>query len=96
MDCIEVVWMTLSINRSRHQLGALGWLLGLLGSIFHGKKEYFSRYNASTYNLMFYLGLGRREWLDRVEWVQMTTSELGRCSQLGLGFAAGLAALCFS
>jgi hypothetical protein len=25
-----------------------------------------------------------------IEWVRMTTSELGRCSQLRLGFAAGL------
>jgi len=60
MDCIGVGWMTRSINRSHYQLGlALEWLLGLLGSIFHGKKEYFSRYNLPTYNLMFYVGLGR-------------------------------------
>ena len=74
----------------------LGWLLGLLGSNFHGKKGYFSRYNIFTYNLIFYVGLARREWVDRIEWVWMTPSELGRCSQLRLGFAAGLAGLEFS
>jgi len=58
----------------------LGWLLGLLGLDFHGKKGYFSRYNIFTYNLMFYVGLGRREWVDRIEWVQMMPSKLGRCS----------------
>ena len=30
---------------------------------------------------MFYVGLGTREWVDRIEWVRMTPSELGRCSQ---------------
>ena len=75
---------------------ALEWLLGLLGSIFNGKKNYYSKYNVFTYNLMFYICLGRQEWMDGVAWVQMTTSKLGRCSQLGLGFAAGLAGLGFS
>jgi len=56
----------------------------------------YSRYNVFTYNLIFYVGLGRREWMDGVGWVQMTTSELGRCSQLGLGFAFGLIGLGFS
>jgi len=28
--------------------------------------------------------------MDGVEWVWMTTSQLGRCSQLGLSFASGL------
>ena len=35
---------------------------------------------------MFYVGLGRRQWVDGVGWVQMTTSKLGKRSQLGLGF----------
>jgi len=34
--------------------------------------------------------------MDGVEWVWMTTSQLGRCSQLGLGFAPGLIGLGFS
>src|ERR1700704_3159321 len=37
--------------------------------------------------------------MDGIGWVWMTTSQLGRCSQLGLlglGFAAGLAGLGFS
>jgi len=50
----------------------------------------YSRYNVFTYNVVFYVGLGRREWVDGVEWVQMTTSQLGRYSQLGLAFASGL------
>jgi hypothetical protein len=45
---------------------------------------------------MFYLGMRRGEWVDAVGWVQMTTSELGRCCQLGVSFAAGLAGLGFS
>ena len=71
-------------------------LLGLLGSDFYRTKMDYSRYNVFTYNLVFYVGLGRREWMDGVEWVRMTTSELGRCSQLGLGFAFGLVGLGFS
>ena len=38
------------------------------------------------YNIMFYVGLGRQQWVDGVGWVWMTTSELGKRSQLGLGF----------
>jgi len=56
---------------------------------------YYSKYNVITYNLMFYLGIGRREWMDAVGWVRMTTSRLGNRSQLGLGFA-GLVELGFS
>jgi hypothetical protein len=41
---------------------------------------------------MFYVG---REWMDHIEWVWMT-SKLGKCSQLGLGFAAGPVGLGFS
>jgi hypothetical protein len=33
--------------------------------------------------------------VDGVEWVRMTTSELGKRFQLGLGFGAGLAGLGF-
>ena len=43
MDCVGVGWMTCSINRSRHQLGACwrsNMLLGLLGSVVHGEIEY--------------------------------------------------------
>jgi len=47
MDCIGVVWMTCSINSSHHQLGTC-WRsnmpLGLLGSVFHSKNKYLSRY----------------------------------------------------
>jgi hypothetical protein len=46
----------------------LEWLLGLLGLIFHGKKGYLNRYYVVTYNLMFYVGLGRREWVDHIEY----------------------------
>ena len=34
--------------------------------------------------------------MDGLGWVRMTTSELGRYSQLGLGFASGLVGLGFS
>jgi len=34
--------------------------------------------------------------MDGVEWVWMMTSQLGRCSQLVLGFASGLVGLGFS
>jgi len=98
MDCIGVVWMTFSINSSCHQLGACcrsNMLLGLLGSVFHGKNMYLSRYITFTHNLILYIGLGSREWMDGICWVRMTTSELGRCFQLGLGFAAGLVGLGF-
>jgi hypothetical protein len=56
---------------------------------------YYSIYSVFTYNLMFYLGMDRREWMDGVGWVWMTFSQLGKCSQLGLGFSAGLAGLGF-
>ena len=99
MDCIGVVWMTRSINRSCHQLGTClcsNMLLGLLGSDFHSKNMYYGRYNVFTHNLVFYVGLGRQEWMDGIGWVRMTTSQLGRCFQLGLGFASGLVGLGFS
>ena len=83
MDCIGVVWMSFSINRSRHQLGACwrtNMLLGLQGSVFHNKNKYLSRYNVFTYNQILYIGLGSQEWVDGIGWVRMTTSELGRCS----------------
>ena len=57
---------------------------------------YYSRYNVITYNPMVYLGIGAREWVDAVEWVRMTTFQLGRCCQLGLGFTAGLIGARFS
>jgi len=43
----------------------LEWLLGSLGSNFHRRKGYFSRYNVVTYNLMFYVGRDRvnRMWM---------------------------------
>ena len=44
---------------------------------------------------MFYLGMDRREWMDGVASVRMTTSQLGNRSQFGLGFGAGLAGLGF-
>ena len=82
MDWVGVVWMTCSINSSRHQLGAC-WRsnmpLGLLGSVFHSKNKYLSRYNTFTYNLILYIGLGSREWMDGIGCVRMTTSELGTC-----------------
>ena len=41
-------------------------LLGLLGSDFHSKNIYYGRYNVFTHNLVFYVGLGRQEWMDGV------------------------------
>jgi len=93
MDCVGVVWMSFSINRSHHQLGTCwrsNMLLGLLGSVFHNKNKYLSIYNVFTYNQILYIGLGSQEWVDGIGWVWMTTSELGRYSQLGLAFASGL------
>jgi len=49
-------------------------LQGLLGSDFHSKKMYYSRYNVFTHNPMFYLGIGSQEWVDALGWVQMMTS----------------------
>jgi hypothetical protein len=31
-----------------------------------------------TYNIMFYVGLGRRQWVDGIGWVRMMTSKLGK------------------
>ena len=46
----------------------------LLGLDFHSKKLYYSRFDISIYNPMFYLGIGRQEWVDVLGWVQMMTS----------------------
>jgi hypothetical protein len=57
---------------------------------FIEKKMYCGRHSVFTYNLLFYKLVSRREWMDGVELVRMTTSKLGRRSQLGLvglGFA---------
>jgi hypothetical protein len=89
MDCIGVIWMTCSTNRTCHQLGAYwrsNMLLGLPGLVVHSENKYLSRYNVFTYNLIFYIGLGGREWMDGVESVWMMTSQLGKCSPLGFGF----------
>jgi len=79
MDCIGVVWMSFSINRSCHQLGACWRTNMLLGLVVHNKNKYLSRYNVFTYNQILYIGLGSQEWVDGIGWVRMTTSELGRC-----------------
>ena len=71
----------------RHML-VLELMLGLLGSVVHHKNKYFGRYNVFTYNLIFYIGLGGREWVDGIGWVQMTTSELGRCSLVRARFCS--------
>ena len=74
--------MTCSINKSCHHLGAYwhsNMPLGLLGLVVHSENKYLSRYNVITYNLILYIGLGSHEWVDGIGWVQMTTSELGRC-----------------
>jgi hypothetical protein len=57
---------------------------------FIEKKMYCGRHSVFTYNLLFYKLVSRREWMDGVELGRMTTSKLGRRSQLGLvglGFA---------
>jgi hypothetical protein len=93
MDCVGVVWMTCSINRLGHQLGACwhsNMLLGLLGSVVHSENKYLSRHNGFTYNLIIYIGLGGCEWVDGIGWVRMTTSELGRCSSVLLLGSLGL------
>jgi len=56
---------------------------------------YSSRYNLFTYNLMFYLGLASREWVDGLGCIWMTTSILGMQSYFGVGFGAGLTGLSF-
>jgi hypothetical protein len=66
---------------------------------FIKKKVYYSRYNLFTHNILFYKPPGRREWMDGIQCIWMTLSQLGRYSQLGLlglGFAAGLVGLGFS
>jgi hypothetical protein len=50
---------------------------------FIEKKVYCGRHSVFTYNLLFYKLVSRREWMDGVELVRMTTSKLGRRSQLG-------------
>ena len=42
---------------------------------------------------MFYVGLGRQEWVDGIGLVRMMPFKLGKHSQLKLGFGAGLAGL---
>jgi len=49
---------------------------------FLEKIVYCSKYSITTYNIPFLKCLGRQEWMDGVESVWMTTSQLGRCSQL--------------
>ena len=96
MDCIGVGWMTQSINRSGHQLGACSRLNGCWAhwaQYLMANKGYYIGYSVFTCNIMFYICLCRRECLDGVGWVWMTTSKLGRYFQLGLGFAVGLAGL---
>ena len=55
---------------------------------------YYTIYNVITYNTMFYLGIGRWEWVDAVGWVQMTTFPIRLL--FGLGFTVGLVGLGFS
>ena len=57
---------------------------------------YYSKYSISTYILLFFKCPGRREWMDGIGSIWMTLSQLGKCSQLGFGFGAGLARLSFS
>jgi len=66
---------------------------------FIEKKVYCSIYSVFTYNLLFQKIVSRREWMDAMKLVRMTTSKLGRHSRLGLlglGFAPGSAGLGFS
>ena len=53
---------------------------------FIEKNMYCRKYSIITYNLLFFKCLSRREWVDGVGSVWMTTSQLGKCSQLGFGF----------
>jgi len=83
----------------RCQLGMLrlGFAPGLVWARFFIKKNvYYSKYSISTYILLFFKCLGRREWMDRIGSVWMTLSQLGKHSQLGFGFGAALARLGFS
>ena len=54
--------------------------------IFIEKNVYCSTYSIFIYNILFYQCLSRREWMDGVGSVWMTTSQLGKRSQLGFGF----------
>ena len=78
----------------RHLL-VLEWPLGLLGSDFHSKRMDYSRYNVFIYNLIFYVGLGRREWMDGIGWVRMMTSQFGKRSPLASVLVLGLLGLVF-
>ena len=62
---------------------------------FIEKNVYYSKYSISIYILLFFKCLGRREWMDSIGSVWMTLSQLGKRSQLGFGFGAGLARLGF-
>jgi len=62
---------------------------------FIEKNVYYSKYSISTYILLFFKCPGRREWMDGIGSVWMTLSQLGKHSQLGFGFGAGLARLGF-
>jgi len=48
--------------------------------IFMEKNVYCSKYSIFTCNLLFSKCLGRREWMDGVGSVRMTTSQLGKRS----------------
>jgi len=63
---------------------------------FIEKNVYYSKYSISTYILLFFKCPGRQEWMDGIGSVWMMLSQLGKRSQLGLGFGAGLARLSFS
>ena len=65
---------------------------------FIEKKKYISKYNTYTSILPISMAPGRGEWMDGVGSVWVTTSRLGKRSQLGLlglGFGVGLAGLSF-
>ena len=62
---------------------------------FIEKNVYCSKYSIFTYILLFSKCLGRGEWMDGIGSVWMTSFQLGKRSQLGLGFGAGLAGLGF-
>ena len=48
--------------------------------IFIKKNVYCSNYSMFTYNILCFKCIGRREWMDVVESVWMTTSRLGKRS----------------
>ena len=56
---------------------------------------YYSKYSISTYILLFFKCPGRREWMDGIGSVWMMLSQLGKHSQLGFSFGAGLTRLGF-